>query len=101
MTETAALLVKLKRRLGITDQDELLTDLLTDAQTAALTYTELTDLPTALDGVVIALAAVDYNRLGMEGENSHGEGGVSASMIDGIPKAIRQRMDPFRVAKVG
>lgn len=101
MTTAAALLDKLKRRLGVTDNDELLTDLLTDAQEAALAYTGLADLPAAADGAVIALAAVDYNRLGMEGESSHGEGGVSAAMIDGMPKTIRQRLDPLRVAKVG
>ncbi len=103
MTPAAGLLPKLKRRLGITGtaKDALLMDLIEDAQTFALSYTGLRDLPASEDGAVTELASVAYNRLGAEGESAHSEGGVSATMYGGLPPLLKARLDRLRTAKVG
>ena len=95
-------LARLKRRLGIADntRDALLADLLEDATADAMAYTGLAALPDGLDNTLCLMAAIAYGRLGIEGESSHSEGGVSTS-IDGFPVDIKARLDRFRAAKVG
>jgi len=93
---------KLKRRLGIDEnaKDGLLNDLLADAQAFTQDYTGRVTLPQGAEGVLVELACIAYNRLGMEGQSSHSEGGVSAS-VDGLPGMLKARLDRLRVAKVG
>ena len=97
-------LEKLKRRLAIpsdnTERDDLLSDLLEDAQQQILTYTGRATLPASLASVQVELAAGAYYRLGVEGQSSHGEGGVSAN-YEGLPAHIRKQLDMLRVGKVG
>ena len=85
---------KLKRQLGISgdQEDDLLADLLDGARDTVLDTIGRDNLPVRLESAVVALAAVAYNRRGTEGETSHNEGGVSASMIDGLPGEIRSRL---------
>ena len=73
------MLLRLHRRLGISTgaQDELLTDLLADANALMLAYLNRAELPAALENAQCQLAVLLYNRLGMEGESAHSEGGVS------------------------
>lgn len=97
------LLQRLKRRLVLEGEsrDDLLSDLLLEAASYAEAYTGRDFLPKGLlDGVVVELAAGAYNRLGIEGESSHAEGGVSAA-IQGLPEHLRLVLDLYRVAKVG
>lgn len=82
-----------------TVNDPLLLTLLEDAQDAILAYTGQKTLPCGLVGAQAQLAVVYYNRLGIEGENSHGEGGVSRS-LDMLPRDIEAQLKPYRVAKV-
>ena len=91
----------LRRRLGTDDDagDELFIDLLCDAENYVLGYTGRSAVPEALSGAVVELAAISYNRLGMQGESAHGEGGVSMSM-EGLPAQLRALLDRYRVAKV-
>lgn len=97
-------LEKLKRRLAIpndhTERDDLLSDLLEDAQQQILSYTGRAALPASLASAQVELAAGAYYRLGVEGQSSHGEGGVSAS-YEGLPDHIRRQLDRLRVGKVG
>jgi len=92
----------LKRRLSLTesDKDELLEDLLEASEGWVKGYTGRTRRPLLLDGVVVELAAGAYNRLGLEGEGSHSEGGVSMR-LDGLPKHLATLLDMYRLAKVG
>ncbi len=92
------MLEKLKRRIPDADDDALLNDLLVAAEAAILAYTGREAVPEALEGVQIELAAMAYNRMGMEGERSHSEGGVSRS-AEGLPELLRRQMNPYRLAK--
>ncbi len=92
---------KLKRRLGLGDnsKDALLGDLLTDAEQYVIAYTGRASVPAVLNGVVVELAAMQYNRLGLEGESSHSEGGVSIT-VEALPQSVRQLLNRCRLAKV-
>ncbi|MEA5016125.1 MAG: phage head-tail connector protein [Candidatus Limiplasma sp.] len=96
------LLARLKRRLNLTEaaKDNLLGDLLQDAQAYIKGYTGRTALPQALDGVIVELAAGSYNLLGLEGASSASMGGVSGT-YEGLPKHLQKVLDMYRVAKVG
>lgn len=89
----------LKLRLpDATNKDELLQSLLDEAGAAILAMTNRTEIPAALDYTQIKLAAIAYNRMGVEGESSHSEGGVSVS-IDSMPENIRREIAPFRLVR--
>jgi hypothetical protein len=94
-------LAVLKRRLGLTDgqKDELLCDLLTDAELYVIAYTGRAEIPAPLEGTLVELAAIQYNRLGLEGESGHTEGGLTLS-IDSLPESIRQVLNRHRLARV-
>lgn len=93
-------LAVLKRRLSLTaEQDALLGDLLSDAEMYVVAYTGRAAVPAALEGTVVELAAIQYARLGLEGESSHQEGGVSIT-VDSLPDSIRQVLNRHRLARV-
>ena len=94
------MLARLRRRLQLTDnsQDELLIDLGADASALLLGYLGREELPTALEGVQCRLAAVLYNRLGMEGESRRSEGGVAIT-VDTLPADIAAELAPWRLGK--
>ena len=93
-------LTVLKRRLSLNaDQDALLSDLLSDAEMYVTAYTGRAAIPATLDGTVVELAAMQYARLGLQGESSHQEGGVSIT-VDSLPDSIRQVLNRHRLARV-
>lgn len=92
------MLEKLKRRIPDANDDALLGDLLDAAAAAILAYTGRSALPEALQGAQLELAAVLYNRMGMEGERAHSEGGVSRT-AESLPEALRRQLNPWRLAK--
>jgi len=93
-------LAVLKRRLGLSaEQDPLLSDLLSDAEMYVMAYTGRAAVPTPLEGTVVELAAMQYARLGLQGESSHQEGGVSIT-VDSLPDSIRQVLNRHRLARV-
>ncbi len=103
------MLDRLKRRLdpfgnrateGLLPSDALLQDLLLDAESYIQQYTGRDSVSPLLQGVQVALATVACNRLGMEGESSHSEGGVSLG-VDLLPSDLRRALDAQRLAKVG
>lgn len=90
---------KLKKLTGESDED-LLSLLLEDAKEFVLSYTNRTELPTALQKTVRDLAVIALNRMGTEGEASRSEGGESYSFED-APKQIYSVLDRWRLARVG
>lgn len=88
---------KLKTLLGITDsaQDNLLEILIDDAKSAVLGYTCRTALLPELEQYVIKLAVVYYNRMGVEGQTSHGEGGISRSFDSELPESVKTVLNRY------
>lgn len=82
-------------------QDEDLAQVMLDqAEDYILTETNRTVLPSKLRGEQVNIALVSYNRLGMEGEASRSEGGISISVND-IPEHTRNVISLYRLARVG
>lgn len=92
------MLEKLMRRLPDATDAALLQDLLADAAAFICAYTGRTDVPEALQSAQVQLAAVFYNRLGMEGEARRVEGSVE-HVADAVPEEIRRQLNPFRLVK--
>lgn len=94
------MLNKLKRRLpdAGNDQETLLQDLLNDAGTMIRAFTRRDSVPEELQGAQVALAAVLYNRMGMEGETARDEGGISRR-AQLLPEDIAAQLRPWRLAK--
>lgn len=94
------MIARLRRRLEIGDQaqDELLCDMLADANALILSFTNRAEMPPALERAQCALAAALYNRLGMEGERSRSEGGVSMT-VDTLPGDIVAQLLPYRLIR--
>lgn len=82
-----------------TVEEGLLRALLADAEDAILAYLGRDALPPALQGAQAQLAVVYYNRMGIEGETSHAEGGVSRGM-EALPHDIEEQIRPYRLARV-
>ncbi len=97
-------LEKLKARLGIalndTSKDILLNQLLEDAESEMLDYTNRTELKQSMLGIQRDLVIVYYNRLGDEGINTRSEGGVSVSYSTDIPDSIKARLNQYRRLKI-
>lgn len=91
-------LEKLGRRLPDASDEELLNDLLAQAGAFIRSYTHRDAVPDALEDAQVELAAVLFNRMGMEGESSHSEGGVSRA-TEGLPEGLRRWLNAWRLAK--
>lgn len=89
------MLAKLKRRLPDAKDDALLMDLLEQAKAFILSYTCRETLPAPLADAQVELAAILFNRMGMEGEVNHGEGGVTRT-AEGLPESLRRWLNPWR-----
>lgn len=92
------MLERLKKRIPDAKDESLLLELLTAAGDAICTYTGRAEVPAPLESVQVVLAAVSYNRMGMEGEISRNEGGISRS-IEPLPEDIRRQLNPWRLAR--
>ena len=92
------MLAKLKRRLPDAADDALLNDLLEQAGAFIRAYTRRNEIPEGLEDAQIHIAAILFNRMGMEGEISHNEGGVSRT-AEMLPEAVKKWLNPWRVAK--
>lgn len=89
---------RLKIRLP-TAPESVLAALLEEASGMILAFTGRQRLPPVLETAQVQLAASLYNRMGIEGETAHAEGGVSRTM-EALPDDIRRQIAPYRVAKV-
>lgn len=74
--------------------------MLEDAEGLALGYMNRTTLPEACENAVVRLAVILYSRMGMEGETSRSEGGVSMA-VDLLPADIKAQLRPYRLATTG
>ena len=92
------MLDKLMRRIPGAKNEELLEDLISDAGSMICAYTMRASVPAQLEGVQVEIAALLYNRMGMEGENSHDEGSVHRS-VDSLPEYVRRQINPWRLAR--
>ena len=99
-------LMRLKRRLNInageddTDRDALLNDLLEEAAAFIKGYTRRRAVPEALSTLVCELAAGSYQQLGLEGQSSHTEGGVTLT-LERLNDRQRRQLEAYRLAIVG
>lgn len=98
-TKKTAQLERLKKLVDRQDADELLAQLLEDAEATALAYMHRTEIPDALVTSVGDAALVAYNRLGTEGEASRSEGGESYSFIE-LPDKFYRLWKSYRLARV-
>lgn len=93
---------RLRRRIPDAPEDdktiELMEDLIMEAQDFILGYTCRQELPAQLEGTCVKLAAIEYNRLGIEGETSHSEGSVSRS-VETMPADIKAALTPWVLAR--
>ena len=76
------LLNRIKVVLGITDNDELLLEILDITKSKILNYINEAELPLELEFVLIELAIQRYNRIGSEGISSESVDGKSVSYDD-------------------
>ena len=73
------LLNRVKVILGITDNDELLIEILNITKSKILNYINKSELPMELEFVLIELSIQRYNRIGSEGIASENVDGKSVS----------------------
>lgn len=96
----AAQLERLKRRIPTEANNELLSDMLDDAEAFILAYTGQVEIPLGLLPAQVRIAAASYNELGLEGQSSRSEGGISIS-LNKFPPELVQELNRYRLAKVG
>lgn len=89
----------LKKLSGESDE-ELLSLLLEMAEDKILGYTNRSSLPNRLEVTKVRWALIAYNRMGMEGEVSRSEGGISQAFVE-IPEDIKSILNSNRLARVG
>ncbi len=88
----------LKKITGEKDE-ELLSLLLTMAEEKVLSLANRTKMVYPLKPAVREWAVVAYNRLGMQGETSRSEGGISSAFAE-IPKDIEDAIKRYRLGRV-
>ena len=89
---------KLKRRIPDAQDEALLQELLDEAGAFIRAYTRREALSPEMQSAQVRVAAVLYNRMGMEGEASHSEGGVSRT-AEALPGDLRAWLNSFRLAR--
>lgn len=96
------MLETLKMLLEITDtsQDSVLNFHLDSAVSAVLSYTRRTELPKALESVVIKLAVAAYNKTGAEGQSAHSEGGISRTYEPELSDSVKTILNRYIKARV-
>lgn len=92
------LLPRLRARIREEADDELLMELLLEAEDLCKGHTNRDKLPEACKTAVVRTAVALYNRMGMEGESSHSEGGVVIT-VDEVPGDVSKMLAPYRLAR--
>ena len=92
------MLAKLKRRLPDAADDALLSDLLDQAGAFIRAYTRREQIPSGLEDAQVHIAAILFNRMGMEGEISRGEGGVTRT-AELLPEDVKRWLNGWRIPK--
>ena len=89
---------KLMRRLPDAKDEELLEELLDEAAAFICAYTRRSAVPEGLQEAQVRVACLLFNRMGMEGETSHNEGGVDRS-VEALPEDLRRWLNAWRIVK--
>ena len=76
------LLNRIKTLLGITDNDELIYEIIELTKSKILNYINQEELPKELDFILVELSIERYNRIGSEGISSESVDGKSVSYED-------------------
>ena len=92
------MLERLMLRLPDCADDLLLQELLQAASEMICAYTLRDQVPQALQAVQLEIAAILFNRMGMEGEKQHDEGDLRRS-AESLPEFIRRQLNPYRRAR--
>lgn len=91
---------KLKERIPELSMDDskdfMLIQLLEDAESSILDYTNRTTIIPEIKPIQRELALIYYNRIGLEGISSQSQGGISIQVSDGLPKEIKSRLNRYR-----
>ena len=88
------LLNRIKVLLGITDNDELLNEVIEITKSKILSYIDKTELPKEVEFVLIELAIQRYNRIGSEGIASESVDGKNVSYEDNF-ESCKQYLDDY------
>lgn len=91
------LLERVKVRLGIADtsKDDLLSELIMSAKEYVVTFCNragMEDIPASLDGIIIKMVVIDYNKIGSEGLKSESYAGASYNYSDDYPDDIKKAL---------
>lgn len=79
--------------------DDLLLELLSQAEETILSYIGWRQLPDSLISAQLRLAVVMYNRLGTEGETIRREG-AAAMHFGELPLTILMQIKPYRLGRI-
>lgn len=90
-------LARLKRRLPDCKDDALMEDLLEEASAFICAYTRREVLPDELEDAQIRVAAILFNRMGMEGESTRIEGSVTHT-AEALPEDLKCWLNGWRLA---
>ena len=88
------LLNRIKTLLGITDNDELIYEIVEITKEKILNYINEKELPKELEFILIELAVERYNRIGSEGIASESVDGKSVSYEDNF-ESCKQYLDDY------
>ncbi|QJC53059.1 hypothetical protein HGI30_16750 [Paenibacillus albicereus] len=77
----------------------LLSMMAEDAELDLLSWTSRTALPPALESTLRQLVVMRYNKMGIEGQTAHSEGGVSRAFAD-LPSDLQQTVGRWRRVRV-
>lgn len=99
------ILEKVKLNLDITDtsQDTLLDSMIEDAQDYVVVFcgfSDISDIPAALNSTIAKMVVIDYNKRGSEGLNSESYAGASYGYQAEYPAEIKNALYRFREAGV-
>lgn len=90
------LLPRLRARIRDEVDDNLLMEMLIDAESLVLGHLNRKELPEECKNAVLRTAVALYNRMGMEGESNHHEGGV-VIITEKIPGDVKEMLLPYRL----
>ena len=88
------LLNRVKILLGISENDELVNEIIELTKDKILNYINKTELPYELEFVLVELSIKRYNRIGREGISSESVDGKSVSYEDNF-ESCKQYLDDY------
>lgn len=89
------------KKLSGESDEKLLSLLWLRAKDIVLTETNRSVLIPRLVSVTLEIALELYNKLGVEGESSRSEGGISTSYKDDFSPHIKNTLSTYRLARCG